>query len=65
MRAVNPLEFLLLRQGRYVIKGASMRDRHLLRMPERETTCPLQDLFFRRTGIRMAETVSYVEFRGN
>jgi hypothetical protein len=40
-----------------------MRDRHLLRMPERETTCPLQDLFFRRTGIRVMVTRDFFDFR--
>ena len=43
--------FLLLREGRSVIQDAPLRE-HLLRLPQFEWMCPVQAVFYRRSGAR-------------
>jgi len=45
-------QFLLLRQSRNVIQDGAMRD-HLSRLPRIEIWCQVQELFFRKAGIRL------------
>ena len=46
-------DFLLLRYNRDVIKEAPIRMNHLLQMPRGERTCPLQEVLYRRAGLRI------------
>lgn len=45
-------EFVLVRCGRDVIEDAPMR-LHLLRLPALERTCPVQKVFYLRSGVRI------------
>lgn len=50
---LSQLEFSLLRMSRDVIKEAPIRMNHLLQMPRGERTCPLQEVLYRRAGLRI------------
>lgn len=49
---LSPNEFCLLRAARDVIQGASMTV-PLLHLPAPERTCPIEDVFYRRAGMRV------------
>lgn len=46
-------DFLLVRHGRAVIRDAAMRVDHPSHMSRCERTCPLQEMFYRRAGMRV------------
>ena len=52
VKALDKTKFILLRQNRRVIQDGALRE-HLIRLPRlTKITCPLQEILFRRAGIR-------------
>ena len=48
------IRFLLLRKARSVIQDGAMREQ-LLHLPKPVDTCPVNDVLFRRAGIRVLD----------